>query len=245
MNAEDEIEAATGSKQERARSRLALALDVASAGEATALARRLRPHFSVVKVGLELFVAEGPDVVRALTGEGFDVFLDLKLHDIPNTVGRAAARAGGLGVRYLTVHLAGGEQMVRAAVEGFASASPGARGSGILGVTVLTSEPEAGDEVLAERARLAASAGCVGAVCASADLPVVRPAATGLVLVVPGIRMEGSDRGDQARIATPGSALASGADLLVIGRTVTAAADPEAAAALVSASLLGGSWQQH
>ncbi len=244
METEHEVQGATGTREDQARSHLALALDVGSAEEALALARRLRPHFSVVKVGLELFVAGGPDVVRALAGEGFDVFLDLKLHDIPNTVGRAATRAGALGVRYLTVHLAGGAQMVRAAVEGFGSTSTDSSGSGILGVTVLTSEPDPGDEVLAARAALAASTGCVGAVCAAADLPVVRPVATGLVLVVPGIRMEGSDPGDQARVATPGSALRNGADLLVIGRTVTAAADPAAAAAQVSASLLRGSWQQ-
>ncbi len=222
---------------EGVRRHLALALDLPDAAAAVRLARRLRPWFGVAKIGLELFVAEGPVVVRAAQDEGYEVFLDLKLHDIPNTVGRAAGRAAALGVRYLTVHAAGGRAMLEAAVGGYsAESSGGARGNGagILAVTVLTSDPVARPEDLRSRAQLAAEVGCVGAVCAAPDLAVVRDAAPGLVLAVPGIRLPESAAGDQARIATPEAALAAGADLLVIGRTVTSASDPEAAAARVA-----------
>jgi orotidine-5'-phosphate decarboxylase len=221
-----------------ARDHLALALDVADLDAALALAELLRPFFSVAKVGLELFVAEGPDVVRAMTGEGFDVFLDLKLYDIPNTVGRAASRAAAIGASYVTVHTAGGEAMVRAAVEGFRSASGREEdGSGILGVTVLTSDAVATERVLTERAALAANTGCVGIVCAAGDLPIVTGPKSSLITVVPGIRLASSSVDDQSRIATPASALEMGADLLVIGRTVTGADDPAAAAALVAAQV--------
>lgn len=225
------------------RDKLALALDVADQEAALLLAKRLRPWFSVAKVGLELFVAAGPDVVRALVDEDFEVFLDLKLHDIPNTVGRAAARGAELGASYITAHTVGGEAMLLAAVEGFAEATAnGANGRGILGVTVLTSEPDAPENVLRERAERAARTGCAGIVCAASDLAALRGVAGSLKRVVPGIRLPESSTDDQSRVATPGSALASGGDLLVVGRTVTAAPDMEAAARLVTADLaLNGS----
>jgi len=229
----DEIPAAV-------RDRLAVALDVASLDEAVELASRLRPWFSVAKVGLELFSAEGPLAVDALLDEGFRVFLDLKLHDIPTTVGRAARRIGALGVSYATVHAAGGEQMLLAAVEGFeegwASAvesghpAPAEASAGILAVTVLTSDPEATAELLGARASLGASTGCLGLVCAAPDLPAVRRWAPGLLTAVPGIRFAESSRDDQARAETPAQAIAAGADLLVIGRAVTAADAPDVAA---------------
>lgn len=232
-----------------ARARLCIALDVASTGEAIALARRLRSYFEVAKVGLELFVAEGPAVVRAVIDEGFDVFLDLKLHDIPTTVGHAAARAAETGARYLTAHAGGGEEMLRAAVEGFferggegssgpaGSSAAGSRQVGILGVTVLTSDRVAPPTALAERASVAKAVGCAGLVCAAPDLEVVGAVAGGLVKVVPGIRLSGAWADDQARVATPAGAIAAGADLLVIGRTVTAADDPVAAARRVNAEV--------
>jgi orotidine-5'-phosphate decarboxylase len=216
------------------RQRLALALDVDDLVLALRMARRLRPWFGVAKVGLELFTAAGPEVVSALTVEGFRVFLDLKLHDIPTTVRRAARIIGGLGVSYTTVHVAGGEEMVRASLlgmaEGAAAAGVGAPSPGVLGVTVLTSSNDAAREVLESRAALAAATGCGGVVCAARDLPFVKRVAPGLLTVVPGIRPEGVAAGDQARPSTPSAALAAGADVLVIGRAVTAAADPEHAA---------------
>ena len=215
------------------REHLALALDVDDLVVALRLARRLRPWFAVAKVGLELFGAAGPETVSSLTVEGYRVFLDLKLHDIPTTVTRASRVIGGLGVGFTTVHTQGGEAMVRAAVEGMAEGAhaAGAPAPCVLGVTVLTSEPVASRDVLEARAALAKAAGCGGLVCAASDLAVTRAAAPGLITVVPGIRPAGADAGDQARVATPASAVAAGADLLVVGRAVTAAEDPEKVAA--------------
>jgi orotidine-5'-phosphate decarboxylase len=221
---------------ERPRDRLALALDVDDLVVALRLARRLRPWFGVAKVGLELFGAAGPEAVSALSAEGYRVFLDLKLHDIPTTVSRAARVLGGLGISFTTVHTLGGEAMVRAAVSGMAegASAAGAPTPSVLGVTVLTSEADAAPETLASRARLAAAAGCGGLVCGASDLPVTRLAAPGLLTVVPGIRPSGTPTDDQARASTPAAAIAAGADILVIGRAVTAAEDPEAMAAAVA-----------
>ena len=219
-----------------ARDRLALALDVDDLVVALRLARRLRPWFGVAKIGLELFGAAGPETISALTVEGYRVFLDLKLHDIPTTVARAARVIGGLGAAYTTVHTQGGAEMVRAAVLGMAegASAAGAPAPSVLGVTVLTSETDANSETLASRAALARAAGCAGVVCAATDLPVVRAAASGLLTVVPGIRPTGTVRDDQVRVSTPGAAIAAGADILVIGRAVTAAEDPERVAAEVA-----------
>jgi orotidine-5'-phosphate decarboxylase len=216
-----------------ARQWLALALDSEDLAGALQLARRLHPWFSVAKVGLELFTAAGPDAVRALVDEGFSVFLDLKLHDIPTTVGGGATEARAIGATYLTAHTAGREPMMRAAVEGFGDGS-----GGILGVTVLTSQRDAPPELIAERARLAAATGCVGVVCAASDLGVAAACAPELIPVVPGIRLAGAASDDQARIATPAEAISAGARLLVIGRTVTAADDVEAAADEVAADVV-------
>jgi orotidine-5'-phosphate decarboxylase len=217
------------------RNRLALALDVDDLVVALRLARRLQPWFGVAKVGLELFGAAGPEIVSALTVEGYRVFLDLKLHDIPTTVRRAARVLGGLGVAFATAHTQGGEAMLRAAVSGMAegASAAGAPAPCVLGVTVLTSDDEAPPAVLETRAGLAAAAGCGGLVCGAADLAVTRRAAPGLLMVVPGIRPSGTPADDQARAATPAAAIAAGADILVIGRAVTAARDPETAARAV------------
>jgi orotidine-5'-phosphate decarboxylase len=217
------------------RQRLALALDVDDLVVALRMARRFQPWFGLAKVGLELFTAAGPEVISALTVEGYRVFLDLKLHDIPTTVRRAARVIGGLGATYTTVHTAGGEEMLRASLqgmaEGAAAAGAGVPSPGVLGVTVLTSDRDATREMLESRAALAATSGCGGVVCAARDLPFVRSAAPGLLTVVPGIRPEGTGADDQARPSTPAGALGAGADVLVIGRAVTEAADPERVAA--------------
>ncbi|MGD9793121.1 MAG: orotidine-5'-phosphate decarboxylase [Acidimicrobiia bacterium] len=223
------------------RRHLALALDVESLAEAIELARPLQPYFAVAKVGLELFSAHGPDAVAAMRDLGFDVFLDVKLHDIPNTVGKAATVLGRLGTRYLTMHASGGVPMLRAGVEGLAT---GASAAGLespiaLGVTVLTSDAEAPVEVFEARAIAARESGCGGLVCAVAEASRAKAIAPSLIVVTPGIRPAGVAANDQGRPATPAAALAAGADLLVIGRAVTAAAHPVEAARRILAELDG------
>ncbi len=220
------------------RARCALALDTPDLDVAVGLAGDLHRWFGIAKVGLELFGAAGPPAVRTLSEMGFDVFVDLKLHDIPNTVGRAARALGTLGASYVTMHAAGGAAMLRAGVEGLASAPRPAGGPPpvALAITVLTSDVTATAGVLAERARRASGAGCGGVVCAAPDLATIGAAAPGLLRVVPGIRPSGAAADDQARVATPAAATAAGADILVIGRPVTAAPDPEGAAAALLSS---------
>lgn len=220
------------------RKRLALVLDVDDLVEAARLAHELKPWFGVVKVGLELFSAAGPDAVVALADLGFTVFVDLKLCDIPTTVARSARVLGGLGAGYLTMHAFGGPVMLKAGADGLAE---GAAGAGLasptaLAVTVLTSDDGAPPHVLGNRVRTAVEGGCGGIVCAAADVAEAKRLAPRLVAVVPGIRLPGADANDQARASTPESALAAGADLLVIGRTVTRAKDRTAAAASVAAA---------
>jgi orotidine-5'-phosphate decarboxylase len=229
----------------RGRERICVALDVPTLREADELARQLTGEVGWFKVGLELFGAHGPEAVRAVAAHG-PVFLDVKLHDIPTTVGRAAERLGTLGAGLLTVHAGGGAAMVRAAVEGLA-AGGGDAGGRVLAVTVLTSmsdddlasvnAPAAATQVPA-LARLAVGAGAPGLVCAPRDLARVR-AAVGPdpLLVTPGIRPSGSGEDDHARAATPSAAVADGADLLVVGRPVTRAPDPVAAARAIAAEL--------
>lgn len=221
------------------RDRLALALDVDELGAAVKLAERLDPWFGVVKIGLELFAGSGPAAVEALAAPNRRVFLDLKLHDIPTTVEKAARQVGRLGVAYLTLHAAGGVDMLRAGVAGLAAGAADAALAAApvaLGVTVLTSDPDAA----AFPARLAAAVagGCGGVVCSVRELRAVKDGSE-LLAVVPGIRLPGGARHDQARVGTPAEAIAAGADLLVVGRAVTAAPDPEAAAAILAAALAG------
>ena len=221
------------------RERLALALDTDDLVGALRLARDLEPWFGVAKVGLELFSATGPEVVSALTERGWKVFLDLKLHDIPTTVGKAARVVGGLGASYLTLHADGGVDMVRAGVDGLRD---GAAGGGLdppsaVAVTVLTSDDSAPAHVLGKRIAIAVEAGCQGIVCAAADAHEAKQLAPRLLAVVPGIRLPGTPRHDQARAATPEEAVRAGADLLVVGRTVTAADDRFAAAATLAAAV--------
>jgi orotidine-5'-phosphate decarboxylase len=221
------------------RDRLVLALDVDDLVAATRLVRELKGWFGVAKIGLELFSAAGPDAVFAVMEEDCRVLLDLKLHDIPTTVGRSARVLGALGASFLTMHGAGGVAMLRAGVEGLAE---GAAGAGLspavaLAVTALTSGQEVAPGLVGERARWALEAGCGGVVCAAGDVRQVKEIGPALLAAVPGIRLEGGDRHDQARSATPAAALEAGADLLVIGRLVTEAADRPAAAAALVASL--------
>ena len=221
------------------RNRLALALDVDDAVEAQRLAKELSPWFGVAKVGLELFSAAGPGVVQMLIDDGYRVFLDLKLADIPTTVRKAARVLGALGVSYLTLHAFAGPTVLRAGVEGL---SEGAERAGLeppaaLAVTVLTSDADAPPHILSKRVAAAAEARCAGVVCAASDVAEAKEIAPRLITVVPGLRPAGTPVHDQARAATPNEALAAGADVLVIGRAVTAAADRSAAAAGLVAEL--------
>jgi len=221
------------------RGRLALALDVDDEVEAARLARQLRPWFGVAKVGLELFSAAGPEVVQSLIDDGYDVFLDLKMADIPTTVNRAARVLGALGVSYLTLHAFAGATVLRAGVEGLAE---GAEKAGLapphaLAVTILTSDSDAPPHILGKRVAAALDAHCAGVVCAASDVREAKQLAPRLLTVVPGIRPAGTPTHDQARSTTPAAAIAAGADLLVVGRAVTAAVDREAAAAALVASL--------
>ena len=213
-----------------------VALDFPEAGPALALARRLDPAQCRVKVGLELFSAEGPAIVRTLQGLGLAVFLDLKFHDIPNTVASACARAADLGVWMVNVHALGGPRMLAAARRAIPVGGPR-----LIGVTILTSH---GPEDLAalglgdsgERVRglsvLCREAGLDGVVCSPREAPKLQDLrAGGFVLVTPGIRPEGAVPDDQRRTRTIREALAAGADYLVVGRPVTRAPDPAAALA--------------
>jgi orotidine-5'-phosphate decarboxylase len=225
-------------KREGAVQRLAVALDLSAREEIVGLARSLRGHVGVAKVGLEAFTAHGPDLVREVRAVGMPVFLDLKLHDIPNTVERAARNAARMGVAMLTVHASGGEAMLRAAVAGAASVQAAPR---VLAVTVLTSLDDAGLAALgipdgtagrvAAWAALAQRCGCAGVICSPQEAGALRASlGPGFLLVTPGVRPAGESSGDQRRVATPRDAIAAGSDLLVVGRPITAAADPVAAA---------------
>ena len=216
--------------------KLCLALDYPSRAAALDAARRFGPRVGWLKIGLEAFVAEGPSLVREVSASA-RVFLDLKLHDIPNTVAGAVDAAARSGAAMLNVHASGGRAMLRAARE----ALPEGPGRPLLvAVTLLTSLdaaaladlPMAGqpDGIARRLARLARDCGLDGVVCSPTDLPAIRAACgRDFLTVVPGIRPAGSAVGDQKRIATPRDALAEGANVLVVGRPVTAAPDPDAA----------------
>jgi orotidine-5'-phosphate decarboxylase len=226
----------------KAAERICAALDFPSWEKAEPFARAVAPAVGMLKVGLELFAAEGPAAVRAAAALGRPVFLDLKLHDIPNTVEGAARTAAASGAALLTVHASGGAEMVRAAVRG-----AGGRVR-ILAVTVLTSlDAEAlravglegpPESAVVRLARLAAAAGAGGLVCSPHEVRAVRAAVgPGPLLVVPGVRPPGAAKGDQARVATPAEAVAAGADVIVLGRPLRDAADPAQAAREIAAAL--------
>lgn len=224
------------------REKLALALDVDDLVAAIRLGRQLKDYFGVAKIGLELYSAAGPEAIGAIADLGYRVFLDLKLHDIPTTVGKSARVLGALGVEYLTMHAHGGVDMLRAGVDGL---SEGARNAGLpdptsLAITVLTSDADAPEHITPKRVMLAAEAGCGGIVCAAADLEQAHHYAPRLTRVVPGIRLPGDNVDDQARAASPDAAIRDGADLLVIGRAVTRADDSLAAAARIHELVAAG-----
>ena len=230
--------------------RVIVALDFPEPRAALALAARLDPAACALKVGKELFVAGGLDPVHALIARGFRIFLDLKFHDIPNTVGGACAAATRLGVWMMNVHAAGGAAMLAAARHAVDEAAEerGSIAPLLIAVTVLTSlnandlkatgvDDDAPRQAL-RLARLTADCGLDGVVCSAQEAPALRSAlGRGFKLVTPGIRPAGSAAGDQSRIVTPQAAIANGADYLVIGRPITDARDPVAALASINASL--------
>ena len=233
--------------------RIVVALDLPDTASALALASRLDPSKCALKVGKELFTAAGPDLVRELARRGFRVFLDLKFHDIPNTVAQACAAAARLGVWMLNVHASGGAAMMAAARDavGRTAAEAGLPRPLLIAVTVLTSL-SAGDlaaigvnaspeEQVLRLARLAQAQGLDGVVCSAREAAALKRAlGPAFTLVTPGIRPEGSAANDQARVMTPPQAIAAGADYLVIGRPITAAPDPLAALDAINASIASG-----
>jgi orotidine-5'-phosphate decarboxylase len=223
--------------------RLIVALDVPSLVEAKKLVEALAGTVGMFKVGSQLFTAAGPDAVRWLVARGERVFLDLKFHDIPNTVAGAVSSAVQLGVSLVDVHASGGRAMLEAGVRARGSAS-----ARLLAITILTSHDEDGlaelglagpiPSAVQRLARLAMTAGIDGVVASAAEAPLIRKACGAeLLIVTPGIRPEGSERNDQARAATPAAALEAGADYIVVGRPITAAPDPRAAAEAIVAEM--------
>ena len=224
-----------------------VALDVQSTAEAVEKVRLIGDAVGFYKIGLELFTAEGPDVVKAVKDLGKKVFLDLKFHDIPRTVERAVRSGGKLGVDLMTIHSMGGRAMIAAAHE--AAAEFGAAAPKILAVTVLTSldQTDLADvgivgrtpaEQVAAMAKFATENGADGLVCSPMEVGALsRSLAAGTLFVTPGVRPAGSAVGDQKRIATPADAVRDGATHLVVGRPILAAADPAAAARAIRAEM--------
>jgi orotidine-5'-phosphate decarboxylase len=216
------------------RQRLIVALDVSTAAAARNIVAAVADSALAYKVGMQLYTAEGPSIVRELVGSGRRVFLDLKYHDIPNTVGAAVREAAQLGVSMLTVHASGGGKMLRAAVEAAHAIKPDVL---VLGVTVLTSLDDVDlgkiglregvlDQVL-RLAALALSNGCKGVVASALEAAALRKEfGRDFIIVTPGVRSAGSGPNDQARIVTPAEAIAAGASYIVVGRPITEAADP-------------------
>ncbi|HEV7426317.1 MAG TPA: orotidine-5'-phosphate decarboxylase [Thermoanaerobaculia bacterium] len=220
----------------QATDRLIVAIDRSKRDDILRLADGLNGAAGVLKIGLQAFVANGPSIVREVIDRGAKVFLDLKIHDIPNTAKNAVAEAASLGAAMVTVHTAGGEAMLRACAVSFAGES-----SLILGVTILTSLDDAELQRIGfhgtpldnavRLAKLAQESGLRGVVASPHEVRAIREACgNGMRLVVPGIRPEGSEAGDQRRTMTPAAAIAAGADYIVVGRPITDANDPRAAA---------------
>ena len=227
--------------------RIVVAIDRPDLGQAVALADRLDPTLCRLKVGMELFTAAGPAAVEALQKRGFEVFLDLKFHDIPNTVAGACRSAAALGVWMINVHAGGGPRMLAAAAEAVGAASHRPL---LVGVTVLTSLDQAElaavgvaaspDEQVLRLARCCADAGLDGVVCSPLEIaPLRAELGADFRLVTPGIRSPGDAMDDQRRTLAPAAALTAGADYLVIGRPITGAVDPLTALQAITASLDG------
>ena len=222
------------------RDRLCVALDRSDREWIISTARTLAPHIGWLKLGLEAFTAFGPELVREIAGFGTRVFFDIKLHDIPNTVRRAAANCAATGAAMFNVHASGGRAMLHAALEGAAQGSPSGDPPKVLAVTVLTSLDHealaelglehAPDQLVVRWARLAREVGLDGVVASAREAPAVRrECGPDFLIVTPGIRPAWSVTGDQRRVMTPSDAVAAGADILVVGRPITGADDPEAA----------------
>ena len=217
---------------------LIAALDFPAEEEAFACAGKIQGIVPWVKVGLELFTANGPRLIRGLKEMGFRVFLDLKFHDIPNTVRGAVASAAGIGADILTLHIAGGRKMCGAALS---ASLEFPKPPLLFGVTALTSLSEGDipgysgsiEEYALNLARAAAESGLAGVVCSGFEVRKIKALCPGLMCITPGIRMEGNGKDDQSRIATPEFAVREGSDFLVVGRPITRAADPAAAAAAI------------
>jgi len=234
----------------RGAEKLIVALDVPDSDQALHLADQLRGHAGVFKVGLELFSAQGPVLVRELVQRGARVFLDLKLHDIPNTVRGAARELARLGVSMMTVHASGGRAMMQAALEGARAGAGAGPTPLVLGVTALTSLAEGdladigwhepSEAVVLRLASLAQAAGLGGVVASPREaVSIRRNCGPGFAIVTPGIRPEDASRDDQARASTPEAAIRAGADFLVVGRPITQAADPVAAARAIVSQIEG------
>jgi orotidine-5'-phosphate decarboxylase len=237
-----------------ARARLAVALDLDGRDELLAAARRLAPEVGLLKLGLQAFVSEGPRVVREVVALGAPVFLDLKLHDIPNTVGKAAAAAVRTGAWMVNAHAAGGGEMLRTfGEEGRAAAAKaGLTPPKLIAVTILTSLDASSlaavgfsgtpREAALRLASLARDSGLDGVVCSPEEIEAIRAACgRDFLLVVPGVRPAGSGVGDQKRVATPSEAIRAGADVLVVGRPITGARDPAVAARAIVAEIAAAS----
>jgi orotidine-5'-phosphate decarboxylase len=229
-----------------AKDKIIFALDVANKEEAAKWISILKGRVGFFKIGLELFTAAGPDIVSQVKEAGIRVFLDLKFHDIPNTVAGAVRSAVRLGVDMMTLHLSGGNAMIAAGVGAAReeSANLGLKRPKIIGVSVLTSLGDSDMKELGFRSNaveqvitllsVALKSGADGMVCSPADLDRVRPLAPkGFTVITPGVRPAGADKGDQSRVATPASAIKAGSSLLVIGRPISAAIDPVKAVELI------------
>lgn len=222
-----------------------VALDLPTAEDAVRMAKLVAAHVGGFKIGLGLLHGPGPGTIAALRELGKPVFADAKLHDIPTQVEAAATRLGRWGARWVTAHVSGGEAMLAAAHAGLAAGSGST--AGLLGVTVLTSldaaalsavgVPTSPGKLVSRMARVASRAGCEGLVCSPQELGVVAEVAPDLTTVIPGIRPGGATDDDQSRVATPSDAITRGADWLVIGRPITRASDPAAAAADIAADI--------
>jgi orotidine-5'-phosphate decarboxylase len=222
-----------------------VALDTPDLDNAISLAQSVKPYVGGLKVGLEFISALGPDAIRKIAAVGLPVFADVKFHDIPNTVAGAAKAIAGLGVAMFNVHASGGEAMMRAAADAIAPWTPRPL---LIAVTVLTSlddnvlervgQHRPASEQVARLAALTKASGLDGVVCSAHELATVRAACgPDFLTIVPGIRPAGAAKGDQKRVMTPVEARAAGADILVIGRPITAAPDPVAAAKAIAEEL--------
>jgi orotidine-5'-phosphate decarboxylase len=220
--------------------RIIVALDLPTMEAARRMAERLSGEVGGFKIGLELLTGVGPSAIEDIATLGKPVFADAKLHDIPTTVERAAAHLAATGARWVTVHVSGGKEMIRAAVSGM-------NGDGVLGVTMLTSLAKddleeigvtsAVSDQVVRMSRLAAASGAEGVVCSPAEVHSLKKLDLGLSIFTPGIRPDGAGHHDQMRVATPAEAAAAGADYLVIGRPITSAVDPVATAREIAAAI--------